>query len=130
MSYATFIKRVADAARPDRFRVRKIVSEMNGVGAMPTQELTRALGTARVEGVHTTTTTKEDGFGRIKTLIQAGRFRLPRHPALLQQLSALEFTERDSGTVQISVPERAGHDDLAMSLCLAASGCLRGRAVQ
>ena len=41
--------------------------------------------------------------------------------ALLQQLSALEFAERDSGTVAIAVPDRAGHDDVAMALMLAAS---------
>ena len=34
---------------------------------------------------------------------------------------ALEFEERDSGATRISVPERAGHDDLAMALMLAVS---------
>jgi hypothetical protein len=52
-------------------------------------------------------------------LLSQGRLALPRHPRLLAQLSALEFEERDSGTVRIEVPERAGHDDLAMALCLA-----------
>ena len=32
---------------------------------------------------------------------------------------ALEFEERDSGTVRIEVPKRVGHDDVAMALMLA-----------
>ncbi|HUP70196.1 MAG TPA: hypothetical protein VM142_10330 [Acidimicrobiales bacterium] len=55
------------------------------------------------------------GFGRIKVLLQQGRLALPRHPALLSQLSALAFETREAGTPHISVPERAGHDDLAMA---------------
>jgi hypothetical protein len=116
-TYAQFVELVAQSARGYRFR--RLASEQNGVGAMPTQELVRRLG-SRVVGIHTDHRSKEDAFGRIKTLMQQGRFRLPRFPALLQQLSALEFTERDSGTIRIAVPERAGHDDLVMALCLAA----------
>jgi hypothetical protein len=117
-SYARVVDRVAEVA--GSFRARRLASELNGVGAMPTQELARRLGTHRVVGVHTSADSKADGFGRIKVWLQRGRLRLPRHPGLLQQLSALEFTERDSGVVHIAVPERAGHDDLAMGLCLAA----------
>jgi phage FluMu gp28-like protein len=118
MPYAKFVERVAEVGRGYRFR--RVASELNGVGAMPTQELSRRLGSSVVVGVHTTADTKEDGFGRLKMLMQSGRLCLPRHPALLAQLSALEFTERDSGSVHVAVPERAGHDDLAMALCLAA----------
>jgi hypothetical protein len=34
---------------------------------------------------------------------------------LFRQLSALEFAERDGGTVHLAVRERARHDDLAMA---------------
>jgi hypothetical protein len=47
-----------------------------------------------------------------------GRLKLPRYPGLLSQLAALEF-ETGARHDTHSVPERAGHDDLAMSLCLA-----------
>ncbi len=62
---------------------------------------------------------KETAFGMLKLWCQQGRLALPRHPALLAQLTALEFETTESGTVRIAVPERAGHDDLAMALCLA-----------
>ena len=58
-------------------------------------------------------------FGRIRVLLSQGRLALPRHPRLLGQLSALEFEERDSGSVRIEVPERSGHDDLCTALMLA-----------
>jgi hypothetical protein len=73
-----------------------------------------------VAGVHTDARSKETAFGTLKFLMQQGRLFLPRHPVLLRQLSALEYAERDGGTIHIAVPERAGHDDLAMALCLAA----------
>ena len=118
--YATFVRRVADLTKG--YRLSRLASETNGVGAMPTEELSRlARGRAKVIEVATTADSKQDGFGRLKVLLSQGRLALPRHPRLLGQLSALEFEERDSGTVRIAVPERAGHDDLCMALMLAAS---------
>lgn len=70
-------------------------------------------------GVHTSSTSKEDGFGAMKLLLQQEELVLPRHPELLRQWSSLEFEAMDSGSVRIAVPERAGHDDLAMGLMLA-----------
>jgi hypothetical protein len=118
--YATFVRRVADLTRG--YRLSRIASETNGVGAMPTQELKRlARGRAgKIVEVATTADSKEDAFGRLKVMLSQGRLALPRHPRLLSQLSALEFEERDSGTVKIEVPQRAGHDDLCMALMLAA----------
>lgn len=117
MPYARFVDRVCDVARG--FGLARVVSEMNGVGAMPTQTLEQKLGSRVVLGVHTDMRVKENAFGAIKGLIGQGRMVLPRHPELLRQLGALEFETRDSGGVSISVPERLGHDDLAMSLALA-----------
>ena len=138
--YATFIDRIVSVADdpslhgerrlymqapPQQgYRLRTIVSEQNGVGEMPTQELTKRLqerGTnAMVLGVHTDARLKENGFGVLKMWAQQGRLALPRHPALLNQLAALEFETTEAGSVRIAVPERAGHDDLVMALCLGA----------
>jgi phage FluMu gp28-like protein len=115
--YASFVDHVEDVARG--FRLSRIASEQNGVGAMPTQTLAEKLPSVRVEGVHTTPQLKEDGFGRVKMLLQSGLLALPRQPALLSQLAGLEYEQTDSGVTKIAVPERRGHDDLAMGLCLA-----------
>ena len=130
--YANFIERVVDVG--DIWRIGRngrsgysytaVVSEQNGVGAMPTEVLRRRLAErrcgGRVIGVHTDARLKETAFGMLKLWAQQGRLALPRHPALLAQLTALEFETTETGTTRIAVPERAGHDDLAMGLCLAA----------
>ena len=56
--------------------------------------------------------------------MQQGRLGLPRSPELLKQLRSLEFEQLQSGGVRLAVPERAGHDDLAMSLALAATAVM------
>ena len=49
--------------------------------------------------------------------------QLPRHPGLLRQLSHLQYETTETGVTRISVHEAGGqHDDLAMALCLAATG--------
>ena len=107
---------------------RQVVSELNGVGAMPTQELQAMFAQSGVyvpvEGVHTTQSGKEDWFGFTKLCLQQGRLELPRHPGLLRQLAALEFVQSDAGGSRIAVPERSGHDDLAMGLALAMSALM------
>lgn len=130
MRYSDFIDRVVDVADRDRggFYVRTLASETNGVGQMPTEQLVdrcseRGTGTL-VAPVHTDARRKESAFGAIKMLLQQGRLVLPRHPSLLRQLAALEFETTELGNVRIAVPERAGHDDLAMALAQATS-CLR-----
>ncbi len=115
--YSTWVDRVCEVATG--YQLRKIVSEQNGVGAMPSQELAARLGSWKVEAVHTDARLKEDAFARVKVLLQEGQLILPPHPALLMQLSALEFEATDAGVLRISVPERRGHDDLAMGLALA-----------
>lgn len=114
--YADFVDEVAAVA--DGYELVALGSETNGVGAMPTQQLAERLGSVVVP-VSTTAQLKEDGFGAVRALGQQGRLRLPRHPALLRQLAALEYEVRDSGSMAIAVPERSGHDDLAMAVCLA-----------
>jgi len=71
--------------------------------------------------VVTTAKRKLSGFGTVKMLLQQGRLILPREPELLKQLHALEYEQLQSGQTRIAVPERLGHDDLAMALMQAAS---------
>ena len=105
------------------YRLTRIATETNGVGQMPSDELARQLRFrfGKVVPVTTTAASKEDGFGAIKVMLGQGRLALPRHPALLAQLSSLEYEERDSGTLRIEVPPRSGHDDIEMALMLAVS---------
>jgi len=46
---------------------------------------------------------------------------LPRDPELLKQLRGLEFEQLPTGSLRIAVPDRSGHDDLAMSFMQAVS---------
>ncbi|MFF0243964.1 terminase large subunit domain-containing protein [Streptosporangium sandarakinum] len=123
--YGEWINRVVEVARG--YELRVVASETNGVGAYPTEDLRQRLYAAQT-GAHvfpvwTDVRRKQSGFGKIKTLLQRGRLVLPRHPELLKQLRSLEFEQTPGGSVKISVPERAGHDDVAMALMQAVS-CL------
>lgn len=129
LGFAAFVDRIVKVAeRSAGFHVRILASETNGVGMAPTQSLKAsalAAGTRMaVAAVHTDSRRKESGFGALKLLLQQGRLVLPRHPGLLRQLAALERETSEAGNVKIAVPERAGHDDLAMALMQAAS-CLQ-----
>jgi len=113
------------------FQFQRLCSETNGVGQMPTEVLGKALWQAgrsdvALEPVTTTARSKENAFGFVRLLLQQGRLRLPRHTGLLKQLAALEYEATESGGLRIAVPERAGHDDLAMSLALAVSPLMAG----
>jgi hypothetical protein len=74
--------------------------------------------------VTTSADSKAGGFGRLKVLLSQGRLALPRHPRLLGQLAALEFEERESGSVRIEVTQRAGHDELGDGI-VSGGGCWR-----
>jgi thymidine kinase len=142
--YRDVIARIVEAAHGYTFQL--IVTETNGVGQMPSEELHLAMwkaveransragvglfgSTSRMADVPvvrltTTTQTKADAFGLLRMLLQQKRLLLPNHPGLLKQLRALRFEQLAGGNIRISVPERVGHDDLAMGLALAASQLL------
>lgn len=124
--YAEWVETCASAA--DGYGIRVLASESNGVGAYPTEALTSEVqkrgNGAAVAAVWTDARRKQSGFGKIKMMLQRQILVLPREPELLKQLRSLEFEQSPGGGVRISVPERAGHDDLAMALMQAAS-CLR-----
>lgn len=121
--YSEFIDRVVEVAAT--YQLKVIASEVNGVGQYPTDDLTRRLYEARRPGyvyrVVTDVRRKQSGFSKIKGLLQRRRLVLPRHPELLKQLRGLEFEQLATGNLRISVPDRAGHDDLAMALMQAVS---------
>lgn len=123
MTYEAWIERLALLCGPLGFEVVRLVAETNGVGQMPTSVLERRLwdvtGRQVVEPVATTARLKEDAFGFARLLLQQGRLELPKHPALLQQLRGLEFEVSDAGNMRISVPDRVGHDDVAMAFAFA-----------
>jgi hypothetical protein len=124
--YADWVTRVADCC--GGYGVRVVASETNGVGAHPTEaladEVSRRGLSCHVAAVWTDVRRKQSGFGKIKMMLQQDLLVLPREPELLKQLRSLEFEQTAGGSVRIAVPERAGHDDLAMALMQAAS-CVR-----
>ena len=126
LAYDDWIDELAETA--SGFTFERLVCESNGVGAMPSMVLAKrfAQGGLRdvVEPVTTTAVLKETAFGWARVLLAQGRLELPREPSLLKQLRALEFEQLASGGMRIAVPDRSGHDDVAMSLCLALHGAL------
>jgi Terminase large subunit, T4likevirus-type, N-terminal len=132
MPYGDFIDLVvaagADPGVGRGYAFRRVMSEANGVGQFPTAELQRRMGDAGrpgvVEAVYTTIRTKEDGYGFLKGLMQAGRLDLPRDPRLLKQLQSLEYEMTEGGGMKISVRESRGHDDVCMAVALSASALM------
>lgn len=102
------------------FRVERIVSEENGVGAMPTEDLVRRIG-RRVEGRHTSQKSKEDAYGRIQALLSERRLVLPDNLELLRQLRGMTVEVTASGGISINAADPNVHDDLADALSLAIS---------
>lgn len=121
--YTDFINRIVQVA--GKYYLRVIASELNGVGAAPTEMLRNAAADAGrdcyVSGVVTDSRRKQSGFGLIKGLLQQYRLVLPRDPELLKQLRGLEFEQLPTGNLRLAVPERMGHDDALMAVLQAVS---------
>jgi hypothetical protein len=121
--YTQFIERIVQTA--GFYHLPVIASETNGVGQYPTTMLQDRMSESRhyspVVPVVTDVRRKQSGFGMIKGLLQSHRLVLPRDPELLKQLRGLEFEQLPSGGLRIAVPERSGHDDVAMSFMQAVS---------
>lgn len=103
---------------------RFLASEVNGVGAMPSQELVARMprrGLRRTWAtIATTSQTKTAGYGAILGLLERGQLVLPRHPELLRQLAGLRFEQGERGFTRINAEDPAVHDDVADALYLAA----------
>ena len=121
--YSQFIDRIVETAR--FYHLPVVASETNGVGQYPTTMLDDKMSEAgflsAVAPVVTDVRRKQSGFGMIKGLLQSNRLVLPRDPELLKQLRGLEFEQLPGGGMRIAVPERNGHDDIAMSFMQAVS---------
>jgi Terminase-like family. len=131
-AYTDFIARVVETAR--KYYLPVIASETNGVGQYPTTMLDDKMSEAgfysAVAPVVTDVRRKQSGFGMIKGLLQSKRLVLPRDPELLKQLRGLEFEQLPGGSLRIAVPDRVGHDDVAMSFMQAVSSIRLDRAVR
>lgn len=131
-AYTDFIDRVVATA--GKYYLPVIASEVNGVGQYPTtmldDKMMEAGHYAAVAPVVTDVRRKQSGFGMIKGLLQSHRLVLPRHPELLKQLRGLEFEQLPGGSLRIAVPDRVGHDDVAMSFMQAVSSVRLDRAVR
>ena len=141
VSYDQFIGEIAEASiqrrksrRVNGYHFGMVVAETNGVGQYPAEDLAKRLGANIVSEVvpvsrtwetmlpwTTTARNKQDAFGRVRGLLQAGRLVLPRHPELMRQLSHLRFTMAER-TLKIEADSPAVHDDLADALALAVAG--------
>ena len=119
-SGATVFTKEQQEARRRGYLVRSLVTEMNGVGAMPTEELVRRLG-RRVVGVHSSQRSKEDAFSRLRALLSDHRIALPDDLELLRQLQGLTYSPTASGGMSIAAADPNVHDDLADALALAVS---------
>jgi len=99
-----------------------VVSETNGVGAGPSEELYRRLrGRSRKTWamIATTSATKTAGYGCLLSLLEGGQLILPRDPELLRQLAGLRFEQGERGLIRIGAQDRATHDDVADAAYLA-----------
>ena len=120
-SGATVLTREQREGRERGFTVRAFVTEMNGVGAMPSEELARRIGRQRVVGVHSSQRSKEDSYSRLRALLSDRRLVLPDNIELIRQLQGLTVTPTRTGGLTIEASDPNVHDDLADALALAVS---------
>ena len=128
LEYSDFVGRLIEIA--GGYRVHIWASEINGVGAAPTQDLRRRLREENIPGhvldVWTNGKRKQAGFSILKSAMQSGTLILPRDADLMRELSHLDYERTPAGSLRIAARQGA-HDDRAMSLLQAAS-CIRQRA--
>lgn len=125
MEYADFVDRMVTIAKG--YKVYIWASEINGVGAAPTQDLRRRLREEHVGGhvqdVWTDPKRKQTGFSILKSAMGAGTLVLPRDADLMRELAGLDYERTPAGSMRIAA-RQGSHDDRAMSLLQAAS-CMR-----
>ena len=128
MQFSDFIDRLDELSQ--MFDIYRYISETNGIGIAPTQMLSSRMsdnhGNGRmrtlVKGVTTDNRRKADAYGRLKVLLQQGRLCYPNIPTCSDSFTASNASKTTTGQMRISVPETAGHDDLADALMQAAAG--------
>lgn len=102
-----------------------IVSETNGVGAYPSEELGQKLLRTRVIPVSSTQSSKEDAYGRLAALLAERAIVFPDHPEMLRQLGGVSAQPTPSGGLRIAARAESIHDDIPDALSLAAAGLPR-----
>lgn len=108
------------------WRLEVIRSEVNGVGAFPSEQLAeRVGGWARVAQSATTQGGKEDAYGRVAVLLAERGIVLPQHEELLRQLGGITAAATPSGGLRIAARTESVHDDLPDALTLAVAGLPR-----
>lgn len=127
LEYSQFVDRLIAIGKG--YRVHIWASEINGVGAAPTQDLRRRLRQEGISGhvqeVWTDNRRKQAGFSLLKSAMQSGTLVLPRDPDLMRELGHLDYERTPAGSLRIAA-RQGSHDDRAMSLLQAAS-CIRQR---
>lgn len=119
-NYTTVIERVIELSK--RFYINKIISEVNGIGDMPSQTLEKE--GIKVEGLFTTSQNKVNGYGRMKILMQAKRLLIPREPELIKQLTNLRYSISESGaSMSIAHSKQYPKDDYCDALMFALLAC-------
>ncbi len=104
------------------WRIHRATSEVNGVGAYPSEELARRLPAMPLTLATSTARSKEDHFGRLRVLVEQRGIVFPREPELLRQLGGLVARGTPSGGLRIEAVSEAVHDDLPDALTLALAG--------
>jgi len=122
--YASVIGTLKRINRNFGFRLVKV--DQTGVGEPVLEEL-RDAGVP-CEGTKFTVQTKEELLSTLKLAMEQGRFKMPYHRRLCEQINEQEYRYSRSGHLQFSHPE-GSHDDMLWSLALAVYAALRRRRV-
>ena len=101
----------------ENFNPVKVVVEKNGVGAVVSEILSKALAKYLVDPYHTNRPNKISNTDRITYFLEREELKLPREPFYQEMLMfrQLETGDRQAGD--------GAHDDSIMALALALSSC-------
>ncbi len=97
------------------FNFVKIVSEYADLGIGPSDELTKDLGSFRVEAFKPTAESKALGYDALKRRMELGEIQFPMHPKLLTELRSLQFRVTEAGNMTIHGPADDYSDALFLS---------------
>lgn len=98
----------------------EILTETNGVGAAPSDELdVRLGGWMRVRRQASSQRSKEDYYGKLHTLFSRRGIAIPQHEELIRQLLGITARPTSSGGLSIEARKESVHDDLPDGLALA-----------
>ena len=115
--------------------VRYWVSEPNGVGAMPSQELYRKVrrrvpvGPVGWQIEHTTAARKLAGCSLLRWLMDRRQIVLPRDPDLLRQFAGMRLDSSGHGTPSLQAEDPAVHDDRVDSAWMTTMPMSRGNRI-